>query len=311
MGLLAQKMQGMVEEAIRIIQGTAHNVSQTKKLGYAQIDGDEPDDYATEGDFAAQNMYKTAIQDDPLCAGFGIVGEEGLNVPCTHATEMIHFIIDPVDGTKAYWRKQSHGVGTMIAFVVNDVVLAVYIGNINTGEIYGYARNPDVLDEFVVPPTRIRFGKHSKLKAAEQCLGKQYLHAREAPHKIIELVSLMVGNGAGQLFKDLTVDGGSIGICVARLWAGEVGAIAMKTATHETPWDRAPIIGFNHALGYVTFRAETDLVLRELVQKPSLKVLKNDTATGNAMDLIIHKSKLPELATWLKTSGLPEFVLAQ
>lgn len=234
-GRLAQKMEDMVRKAISIIQANAHNVNPVWKLGYNQNAGDIPDDFATQGDFEAQEMYHSEIVGDPLCAGFGILGEESLNVPCTHQDHDVYFTIDPLDGTKAYWRKQSHGVGTMIALVVNDIVVAVCIGDANTGEIYCYAIDPLHPSAYIVPPTRIRFGvREALVPEVETVLGCKYLHSREPLHKISPVITGMVcGKGdAPILFKDIAVDGGSIGICVAKLWKGEVGAIAMQTSTH-------------------------------------------------------------------------------
>ena len=48
------------------------------------------------------------------------------------------FTVDPLDGTKAFVRRQSHGVGTMVALVEQGRVVSAYVGDINTQEIYGY-----------------------------------------------------------------------------------------------------------------------------------------------------------------------------
>lgn len=306
---LAQKMEYMVRKAIAIIQANAHNVTRVWKLGYDQVIGDTPDDFATQGDFQAQDMYRSEILGDPLCAGFGILGEEGLNIPCTHIDLDIYFTIDPLDGTKAYWRKQSHGVGTMIALVVNDIVLAVCIGDANTGEIYTFAHNPEDIGQFIVPPTRIRFDVRDVLvPQVDITLQDKYLHSRESLHKINPIITNMVcGFGTVPvLFKDLAIDGGSIGICIAKLWKGEVGAIAMQTSTHETPWDRTPVIGMNNAMGYVTLRTDGNGQFVEFIQEPQKHVIENKPDGGQgSVDLIIHKDLVPQLNNWLTNCNLP------
>src|SRR6185503_21353335 len=46
--------------------------------------------------------------------------------------------VDPLDGTKAFIRRQSQGVGTMVALVDDGRVQSAYIGDVNTQEIYGF-----------------------------------------------------------------------------------------------------------------------------------------------------------------------------
>jgi hypothetical protein len=54
-------------------------------------------------------------------------------------------------------------------------------------------------------------------------------------------------------FKKWEIQGGSIGIWMARLWKRELGA-ALLLANTETPWDSAPVIGISQALGYGFYR---------------------------------------------------------
>jgi len=57
-------------------------------------------------------------------------------------------------------------------------------------------------------------------------------------------------------FKSYEVEGGSIGIWLARLWKREIGAALMLPGV-ETPWDTAPIIGICKMLGYRFYRPAT------------------------------------------------------
>ena len=53
--------------------------------------------------------------------------------------------------------------------------------------------------------------------------------------------------------KSYEVEGGSIGIWLARLWKREVGAALLLPGV-ETPWDTAPIFGISKTLGYRFYR---------------------------------------------------------
>jgi fructose-1,6-bisphosphatase/inositol monophosphatase family enzyme len=46
--------------------------------------------------------------------------------------------VDSLDGTKAYVRKQFHGIGTMVSLVCDCNVIAAYVGDLMTQEIYGF-----------------------------------------------------------------------------------------------------------------------------------------------------------------------------
>ncbi len=292
-------MREMVGGAIKIIQQHAHDLTPKWKLGYGQKEGDIPDDYATEGDLAAQEYYRQLIVTDPACAGFGIIAEEGLAIPCTHEVHDVYFTIDPLDGTKAYNRGQSHEVGTMIALVVDGVVVAAYVGDVNTGEVYGYTRQIGEENKFIFPPTRYRFGHELPMANKELVvLAKRYLHFRESPVKTGRICQAMLGEveGTPGLFKDLTVDGGSIGICMGRLWNSTVGAVVMITSAHETPWDRTPIIGINEALGFKTLRFMADGTYEVVPLLPSKVLLRCAVGT---FDMIIHQDNIPELDKWI------------
>lgn len=70
--------------------------------------------------------------------GFGIIGEEdSLLIPSDDGVNA-YFTIDPLDGTKAHIRRQSYGVGSMVALVLSGSVVAAYIGDVNSREIFGY-----------------------------------------------------------------------------------------------------------------------------------------------------------------------------
>ena len=92
-------------------------------------------DFVTTADRAAQDVFVELLRE--WFPDFGIVAEEGaLRVPCTHPRHDLWFTVDPLDGTKAFMRRQSHGIGTMIALVRDGVVEAGCIGDVMTQEVY-------------------------------------------------------------------------------------------------------------------------------------------------------------------------------
>lgn len=286
---IGDKMQAMVVRAIEIIRMHAHNPIPVAKLGYSQDATDTPDDMTTQGDIEAQAAYQEAIMEDPEFAGFGIIGEEGLNLLCTHPELDIHFTCDPLDGTKAYDRKQAHGVGTMLALVCNGEVIAAFVGDINNGEIFRFVAGEGV--------TRHRFGIEEVLSLKIKPLPKQYVLFRERMRKHDPyIVEMAEADNSDKLFKDVEICGGSIGLHMARLWIGEVGATILNQK-HVTPWDYMPVIGLSLALGFVFLDYEpTTGEFTEYTPDTFMDVRKVFRTT-----LIMHRENLPELRAWLAT----------
>ena len=286
---IGKKMHKMVEQAIEIIRSHAHNPIPQYKLGYSQDEGDTPDDFATQGDLEAQEMYRETITTDPELEGVGIIGEEGLNIPCTLSDCNAYFTIDPLDGTKAYERKQSFGVGTMIALVVDEKVVAAFIGDINTGEIFSWTEGGKA--------TRERFGRTTVLEPKLTPLKKQYVVFRDAPHKLAPVFSHLSGDGyPNPLFKEIEVSSGGGGLMMARAWKGEIGVIALKGNRYETPWDHTPADGISRALGFVFLRYE--LGTGDFVEEEPVLYTKVTHRPGIIM--LIHRHHLPELRAWME-----------
>jgi hypothetical protein len=79
-------------------------------------------------------------------------------------------------------------------------------------------------------------------------IGEQYALLRDPPDAYSHATRALLPR-----FKSYEVEGGSIGIWLARLWKREVGA-ALLLPGIETPWDTAPIIGISKMLGYRFYR---------------------------------------------------------
>lgn len=255
------------------------------------IDPNKNDDVVTDVDIRTQRIYVVLLKEH--FPNYGIIAEEeGLAIPCTHLTDDIYFTVDPLDGTKAYARTQSHGVGTMIALVKNGRTIAVVIGDINTDEIYAYYS-----EEEFGPAYRHRFGEVSLLvPETTKPLGEQFILLRKAPWTQPPLIRDMILPPEKKgLFKDIEVGGGSIGISMARLWKGEVGA-AIIDPHYNTPWDSTPVLGILKRLGFAFFKLEKGKRAFEEYIPTSIK----KTTQHTYHELIIHRTHIPELQNWLR-----------
>ena len=227
-------MKELVRRAISAIRNERIVFETRLKAG---ADG-AMDDMLTSADLKAQEVYLRSLRECfPTC---GVIGEENevdiKPVPPTTA----HFTIDPLDGTKAFVRRQSHGVGTMIALVDGTSVLAAYVGDINTREIYGFRPGSErayrITDFDAVEPLEASSRTKKPLRQRTALL-------RDPPEDYSELSRSFIA-----AMSTFQIDGGSIGIWTSRLWKDEVGA-ALLPAGWETPWDSSPVIGISRQVG--------------------------------------------------------------
>ncbi|MCB9765419.1 MAG: hypothetical protein H6739_36935 [Alphaproteobacteria bacterium] len=243
-------------------------------------------DLVTNADHEAQRVYIKLLRD--WFPTYGIVAEEdALSVPCTHGPHDLWFTVDPLDGTSAFVRRQSHGVGTMLALVRDGQVIAACVGDVMTQEVY--ALRPDSTVVFRIS----EFGFAEALSIdAERPLSKQHVLLRERPAAYAPRTRRVLAPEGG-LFQDIETTSGSIGISIARLWKGEVGA-AVFLPYRNTPWDTCPVIGLSRALGFVFLRLDPDGGPPTLFELPV-------TTEPYHMDhelMLIHQSRLDEVAAW-------------
>lgn len=261
----------LVRRAMDEIRRQRFLFDATDKVGY---DG-KMEDVFTTADTAAQAIYEKSIRE--ALPGVGIIGEEGLCIPCTLEGVDAYVVIDPLDGTKAYVRRQSHGVSTMVALVVNGSVVTAWIGDVNTMEIYGYrSESPKV-------------HRLSDLRAAQDLMliersddpTEKYILLRESPTDFPDIVAAAVND-----FNKYHIDGGSVGTWFARLWKGEYDGVILNPG-HETPWDSTPFIGISKKLGFVFLRPganaweqyEPELV-REVVEREHFTLVVHQNMMG-------------------------------
>ncbi len=221
-----------VRRATVLVRNKQTSFEASKKKGYSG----RMDDVFTDADHEAQEIYVRMVRE--CFPDFGIIAEEqGLRREPRRGCRVYAFI-DPLDGTKAFIRKQSHGVGTMIALVEDGQVISAYIGDINTNECFGYR------------PGSMRVHRIRDLDRAERLRyrppeGKRrYILLRDPPASYSKTSQTLIKS-----FDNFQVDGGSIGTWMARLWKGEVSAVLLPKG-NDTPWDTAPIYGISKKLGF-------------------------------------------------------------
>jgi len=244
-------------------------------------------DLVTTADRAAQRVFVKLLRD--WFPTFGVVAEEDrLSVPCTDPDRDLWFTVDPLDGTHAYVRRQSHGIGTMLSLVCDGSVIAACVGDVMTQEVYAMRpESPDVyrISEFGIAETLV-------IEPARP-LAEQWLQLRQRPSEHSPLVEALV-NGPRPLFHGYEIAGGSIGISMARLWKGEIGAELLRPGRY-TPWDDCPVEGISRVLGF-RFMAIDPAARTASAIEPAI------AGDGIAIDrevLVIHESRIDEFNAWL------------
>lgn len=282
-GLIMRKAVGIANRTIRQMRFSA----ETRR----KDDPDGKEDFVTEADVAAQEGYLSLLR--ARFPEFGIVAEEGgLAIPCTHPARDLWFTVDPLDGTKAFVRRQSHGIGTMISLVRDGDIIAAYVGDVMAEEIYGYG--PEASG--VVRDDAQGSGRQALRIDPARTLVSQHVMLRSHPLDYSIAVQAMVGlvgDVRRNRFKNMVIDTGSIGVDMARLWKGEVGMICLKPQRWP-PWDLCPILGISRKLGFVFVpvlpREFGSWTLGEDRLAPAKAEQRLDHDT-----IVVHASRLDEL----------------
>ena len=138
-----------------------------------------------------------------------------------------------------------------------DDVIAAYVGDVMTGEIYGFHGASGVL-------RYTEDGECVELFINEQrSLNDQHLLLDDPPDDSAVLIRQMAkGAERGGLFKTYEIGSGGIGLAMARLWKGEIGGIILRTR-HDTPWDLNPVVGISKKMGFTFIGILHDDSLRE------------------------------------------------
>lgn len=273
-------LKELVRRAIVTIRAERFSFGRTVKMGQTG----QMDDLVTSADQCAQTLYLRGLQE--CFPGWGIMAEEDdCKVVCTHPSGL-RITVDPLDGTKAFGRRQSHGVGTMIALIQGDEVIAAYVGDVNTLEIYGFRPGSDKVhrisdfeanENLVINPERL--------------LSDQSVLMRNRPEEYSATMQALVRHPKNDgHFKDMQITDGSIGISMARLWKGEVGAMVFEPKK-ITPWDDSPLIGISQKMGFVWVKIDPTTGALSVL-RPRLV----DTVYHREYEvLVVHQSRLQEL----------------
>ncbi len=187
--------------------------------------------------------------------------------------------VDPLDGTKAFIRRQSHGIGTMISLVRDGVVIAACVGDVMTKEIYYFRPDSEKVHRFSWDDDF-----HEVLSIGPGRLSEQYVLLGEDPRKLSDPIGRITDPTRTRVFKNIEIMGGSIGVKMARLWKGEVGAIILE-AGRCTPWDWCPVAGISSKLGFV----KTAFIDGEWRSVP-LHPIKIHRDVGSRLDRHPHQS---------------------
>ena len=260
-----------VRRAATVIRAQRQNFESQTKLSYAGT----MDDVFTSADRAAQEVYlRTFTECFPGC---GVIGEEdSLSIPAV-APITAYFTVDPIDGTRAFIRRQSHGISTMVALVDRGEVISAYIGDISSDEVYGYRPGSSRVHRI----TRLDdFETLDPAPPPVSSLNEIFGLLRDPPHAYSAQTQKLV-----ERFRGYEVMGSSIGTWAARLWKGEVRAL-LYAKGFETPWDSTPVIGISRKLGYVWLRPEDGGWVQYEPELPLKPVRRDHDA------LVVHHSLL-------------------
>jgi fructose-1,6-bisphosphatase/inositol monophosphatase family enzyme len=216
---------------------------------FAKPSYDDRADLVTSADLAANDIYVRLLQE--CFPGYGIVGEEAdLRIPCTLDGMEAFFTVDPLDGTRAFARGQSTGIGTQIALTVNGQVVSAYVGDVCTQEIYGFRPGSSKVHRITDYHTAVDLTTIDRSRP----LIEQYSLLRKPSDEYHPLITALVQPAKrGGATRKYEITSGSIGISMSRLWKGEVG-LHVLGAFRENPWDINPLIGMAKQLDLVWLR---------------------------------------------------------
>ena len=275
--LLGIAMKEVVRRALSAIRNERFSFSQREKTGY---DG-ESADLVTTADGKAQEIYLRSLRE--CFPNIGVIAEEeNLSIEAAPPTSDLYFTVDPLDGTKAFARRQSTGIGTMLALINESEVLGAFVGDVMTQEVYGYRPGSSKVHRI----SEFEVSERLKIDPTRQA-ADQYILLRERP----ETHSAGMGEVI-DAFKGLHVGGGSIGTEAARLWKGEVGAMLLPPS-FETPWDTAPILGISRALGLQFY------ILTERKLRPFAPPFTEGPVWREEEVLVLHESRVEEIESLL------------
>jgi len=259
-GLVNGHIVGRVlKEAVRRAVSVIFNERMTFEATTKESYGGTMDDVFTSADTKAQEVYLRTFKE--CFPDYGVIAEEDELTIAPKNGCPAYFTVDPLDGTKAYVRRQSHGVSTMVALVSYGEIISAYVGDVNTQEVYYYRPVSDKVHRI----TRLDASERLERSTATEP-GEFFAMLRDPLEKYGESSQQLIASG---LFKNYEVIGSSIGTWMARLWKNEVSALLIPPG-FETPWDSTPVQGITQKLGYVYLRPTDDPFVWQAYDPPVL-----------------------------------------
>ncbi len=268
-------LKEMVRRAIEAIQAQQFTFeAEAKSTSYSDRD------IVTSADVAAQEIYLHLIE--TCLPGVGIIAEEEeLRVPPSGTD--LYVTVDPLDGTRAFTRRQSHGVGTMVAMLRGNEVISAYVGDIMTREIYGYRPGSTRVHRV----SQYNIGTVLE-ERSDRPLQSRYLLLRDEPQNFSAFAHELFFDPDSRIMRSFEITSGSVGIQFSRLWKDEIGAILMAPA-RVTPWDFNPVVGISRMLGYEFVELDEGRL-----RVCDVGAIYDFTTFPHEM-LVVHRSRLPEL----------------
>lgn len=270
-------LKEMVRRAIEAIQARQiHFEVAEKSTSYGS-----QQDIVTSADRAAQEIYLGMIRE--CLPGYGIIAEEDeLREACT-VEPRSWLTVDPLDGTRAFVRRQSQGIGTMIALVRDSEVVSAYVGDVLTREIYGYRPESTSVHRI----RRYSLGVRLSIDRARP-ISSQSLLLHTEPRRFSEHARSLFEVPATRAFGSFEITSGSVGLAFARLWKAEVGGI-LTMPGRITPWDFCPLLGISKKLGFVFLAVRSDGLVP--VELPIIR----DFYTLEDEHVVVHESRIEEI----------------
>lgn len=248
-----------------------------------KVVGDRHEDWTTHIDHGAQRYFVDLL----TCRfpGIGIIGEEdGIPPPASSAgNDSDYFLIDPIDGTGALLRRQPASFGPMLTWIQDGIVKGAFVGNIDTGWIFGFG--PDSPDVWVTEIPSVHTGWKAETDPRKKDIWDMRVLLRDHPEKHSAVSRRIISRS-----KKMSVMDGGIGVWMSHLWLGAADIVFMKPG-HQIPWDWSPIVGISQKLGFVFLKPGTDGGWEEYVPEISKEMVYRDHDIA-----IVHRNHLESLA---------------
>jgi fructose-1,6-bisphosphatase/inositol monophosphatase family enzyme len=203
----------------------------------------------------------------------------------------LYLVLDPIDGTKAFTRRERRGVASQVALVayIGDkyYVLAAFVIDAHTREIFGYRPGSDNVHRITRLETSERLNDVVGLRPLQE--GLAVLRDAVDLHGSI-VQRMMAPRAKGGLLKTHSIETGSMSLSYATLWT--TGVMLVTAPFGETPWDLAPNLGISLKLGFVPFIIVDDTVL------PYQYPLTPEPYRREGEVVWLHQNQLAEFYAW-------------